>query len=133
VAEVAAEQPDREDPFDHETADARRRLRGLGMLAGLGVAVVAVVALVAVQSRRDEPVDDYDSSVEAAVVDACVEATGDDGDGDLCRCAYQTFTEELSFDEFERLDEDLRSGADTPDGLVDAVETCQIELEAVDG
>lgn len=126
--------PDSEDPFDHDAPDAaRRRLRGLGILAGLGVAVVAVVALVAVLSRRDEPIDDYDSSVEAAVVDACVDATGDDEDSDLCRCAYQTFTEDLSFDEFSQLDEDLRGGGEAPDGLVDAVETCQIELEAVNG
>ncbi|MDY7103471.1 MAG: hypothetical protein S0880_19980 [Actinomycetota bacterium] len=120
-------------PFDHEPADQRRRLRGLGMLAGLGVAVVAVVALVAVLSRQTEPVDDYDSTVEAAVVDACVDAIGDEGDRDLCRCAYERFTADLPFEEFERLDEELAGGGDTPDALLDAVETCQIELDAVSG
>jgi hypothetical protein len=73
----------------------------------------------------DDGPEDYTGAVRAGMLEGCAE---DDTDADLievCECTYETLTDELSFAEFEGMEDRLAQGEERlPAALADAIRTC---------
>ena len=78
--------------------------------------LVAALTLVAVACAPSARPESYDSTTEENFIEAC-EISGEDlGDAvaAVCRCSYDEIVRSIPFEEFETLDDDLRSDIDTP-------------------
>jgi hypothetical protein len=94
------------------------------MTRRLVVALVALLALVASCSDDDGP-EDYTAAVHDGVLEGCAEDDTDPDVIDVCECTYDTLTDELGFDEFERMENRLAQGEERlPEDLADAVRSC---------
>jgi hypothetical protein len=89
--------------------------------------VVALAALFVVMTScsDDDGPEDYTAAVHDGVLEGCAEDDTDPDVVDVCECTYDTLTDELGFDEFERMENRLAQGEERlPDELADAVRSC---------
>lgn len=90
----------------------------------LVVAFAALLVLVASCSDDDGP-EDYSAEVRDGVLEGCAEDDTDPDVVEVCECTYDALTDDLDFDEFERMERRLAQGEERlPDELADAVRTC---------
>lgn len=104
------------------------------MLTWLGRAVVGVL-LVAVACGGDSDPGGYGGEHRASFVDDCVTGTAS---RQTCGCFYDRLAAEVSFDRFERLDQELRrplgdAPADLPVDVAALAAGCAGEHEDADG
>jgi hypothetical protein len=88
------------------------------------LSVVVSLLLVAAGCGDRSPTD-YSDETEEQFMASCVPSLGE-SERDVCRCAYDEIRSQLSFEEFEELDEQLRDDPDAelPDDVVDLVAAC---------
>ncbi len=93
--------------------------------------IVAFALAVTAAGCTDSRPDGYGAAVEALFVKGCAEpAEGQALPEDVCRCAYERIKDAVPFEEYERLDEQLREDPeDIPDEVVDAFAACSGEQE----
>jgi hypothetical protein len=73
----------------------------------------------------DRSPSEYSDETEEQFMASCVPSLGE-SERDVCRCAYDEIRGQLSFEEFQELDEQLRDDPDAelPDDVVDLVAAC---------
>ena len=96
--------------------------------------VVAAVVLALVLVGCASGPSNFDDETAEAFVRACAEpAKGKGLPEDVCRCAYERIADELTFAEFEKLDEDLIDDPDKiPDVVADAFAACAGDPDSED-
>jgi len=101
----------------------RRRPGRTSRAAVLAVATALLIG--AAGCSDDDGPEDYTAAVHDGVLEGCAEDDTDPDVIDVCECTYDTLTDELGFDEFERMENRLAQGEERlPDELADAVRSC---------
>ena len=97
----------------------RRAVRGL--IAGAGIATLAVAA------GCGDPAPSDRAATEAVFLETCAPG-GTPLEERVCRCAFEAIAEDLSAEQLERLDRNLRDDPDTvPAVVTEAALACAAE------
>ena len=101
----------------------RRRIAFFGCLLALAVVLAGC---------GDDKPDDYDAEVEDNFVRDCVEQNSGENAEAVCQCAYDKFREEIPFDRFSEVDEELQDDPETtlPDDFVNLYTDCVLEQDS---
>ncbi len=89
------------------------------------IAVVVVLGGLVAACGDDSGPDAFTAAVHDGVLEGCAEDDSDDDVVEVCECTYDTLTDDLSFEEFARIENRLAQGEERlPDQLVDAIRDC---------
>jgi hypothetical protein len=84
-----------------------------------------VVLLLASGCADDSGPEDFTAAVHDGMMEGCAEDDTDPDVVEVCECTYDTLAEDLSFAEFERIEDRLAQGEERlPGSLTDAIREC---------
>jgi hypothetical protein len=87
--------------------------------------LIAVCAALVAGCGDDEGPEDFTAEVHDGVLEGCAEDDTDPDVVEVCECTYDTLSDDLTFAEFERMENRLAQGEERlPDSLADAVRDC---------
>lgn len=97
----------------------------MSRLRPVRVALVVLVVVAATGCGSDDTPDGYSDAVRDGLVQGCAE---DDTDPDLvevCECTYEELADDVSFDDFARIEDRLAQGEERlPQELIEVIRGC---------
>jgi len=95
------------------------------------VAVVVILGVLVVGCSDDRGPDRFTAAVHDGVLEGCAEDDSDPDVVEVCECTYDTLADDLSFEEFARIENRLAQGDERlPDPLVEAIRDCIRDVSA---